>query len=102
MSDYPPTPVLTAQTPPFRQDRVLCAMHELSPAQGDLLESKVPHGQLRPAVLQHTVAFLPAPDMSAWSDTRGRDSDSGRHRLELSAGAVCPKRRCARASIRGA
>ena len=98
MSDYPPTPVLTAQTPPFRQDRVLCAMHELSPAQGDLLESKVPHGQLRPAVLRRTVAFLPAPHLSAWSDRRRLDCQA---RLELSAGLFA-KRRCARAPIRGA
>ena len=42
MSDYPPTLVLTAQTPPFRQDRVLCAMHELSPAQGELAGVKGP------------------------------------------------------------
>ena len=31
-----PPPPCRPQTPPFRQDRVLCAMHELSPAQRGL------------------------------------------------------------------
>ena len=74
MSDYPLPPCKQGKRPPA--DKIgSCAQRTSSHRPSvSLLESKVPHGQLRPAVLRHTVAFLPAPHPSAWSDTRRRDS----------------------------
>ncbi len=68
----PPPPCSTFQTPPFRQDRVLCAMHELSPAQRELAGVQGPARTApAPPSLQNDSTLLPCPHLDAWSDTRG-------------------------------
>ena len=97
MSDYPPTPVPTSQTPSCGQDRVLCAMHELSEPSPGFGGFQLPNPTAPACRFPNAAALLYGPHLSAWSDTRRRDS--GRHRLELSAAVL--QGAAVRASISG-
>ena len=95
----PPPPCSTFQTPPFRQDRVLCAMHELSPAQRELAGVQGPARTApAPPVITKRFDTSPVPASGRLERYTRRDCDSAAAGRGSVRRAVCKRR--ARGPIR--